>query len=452
MKKYFLYFIISVVIVIIGVAFYMGILKKQAKESLLDRIPASQPHQHVSPDGEIVQHIHTQITPPVVRPKTIDTETTSRKHPILRIWEDLDLAEIRRNYQPYTVPEMIEKWHEGYMDFERPYSNKEAQAWFERAEAYSPKEEWLQHLLDNGFPFLLPVNYTLAFSSRDQVLIRKRKFDNPETRSRLLENLRLPADATWEEVEEFSIKFDIVSRLNTQRARDADPSVFGSVTGINGVFMPFSQNEVKVYVHVSEDKFLSTFTGAMLSEEQKNDLTMYGVAPKGVTVVYTDENGNPLPADVVPRFYERQMAALEAAEAHVEQMIADHESLFKTLPKSSEKTVTEPGEQLQPQETQPHSSEVPKTTDTGQRVSPSTFKGNIPPELLPPDPPSRANIHQWFEVLQELHGGELPKDLRVLQEAINELEAIRQAGKEKMQPPRQRPPERSAPKPPDAPE
>ena len=455
MKKYFLYFIISVVIVIIGVAFYMGILKKQAKESLLDRIPASQPHQHVSPDGEIVQHIHTQITPPVVRPKTIDTETTSRKHPILRIWEDLDLAEIRRKYQPYTVPEMMEKWHQRYMDINYPSRSTSAAARLARKmdyDAYWSTEAWLQHLLDNGFPFLDFGHYKMAFDTRARTVWRKEDYEDPEKRERCLSGLRLSPDATWEELEEVSIKFDIVSRFNEQRAIDADPSVFGGVTSINGVFMPFSQNEVKVYVHVSEDKFLSTFTGAMLSEEQKNELTMYGVAPKGVTVVYTDENSNPLPADIVPRFYERKMAALEASEAHVEQMIADHESLFKTLPKSSEKTVTEPGEQLQPQETQPHSSEVPKTTDTGQRVSPSTFKGNIPPELLPPDPPSRANIHQWFEVLQELHGGELPKDLRVLQEAINELEAIRQAGKEKMQPPRQRPPERSAPKPPDAPE
>ena len=444
MKKQFIYLIISLVIVFIGVAFYIGIQQKKGEESLLDLIPASKPHQHVSSEGEVVEHTHTHILPPLS--KTTVPDTAQTKHPILRIWENLDLAAIRRYYQPYTVPEMMEKWEEKYQNFERPSSDRLA-----RVQAYWPKEKWLQHLMDLGYPLFDASHYKMASDARYQtLLVHKDAYDNPETRVNAIDGFKLSANATWEDVEELNIKFNIVARIKNQRAKEIDPFVTGGVTNLQGVFTPFSPNAV--HVHVSKDKHFSRFTGAMLSEEQKNDLTMYGVAPKGVTVVYTDENGNPLPADVVPRFYERQMAALEAAEANVEQMIVDHESLFKTLPKSSEKTVTEPGEQLQPQETQPHSSEVPKTTDTGQRVSPSTFKGNIPPELLPPDPPSRANIHQWFEVLQELHGGELPKDLRVLQEAINELEAIRQAGKEKMQPPRQRPPERSAPKPPDAPE
>ena len=444
MKKQFIYLIISLVIVFIGVAFYIGIQQKKGEESLLDLIPASKPHQHVSSEGEVVEHTHTHILPPLS--KTTVPDTAQTKHPILRIWENLDLAAIRRYYQPYTVPEMMEKWEEKYQNFERPSSDRLA-----RVQAYWPKEKWLQHLMDLGYPLFDASHYKMASDARYQtLLVHKDAYDNPETRVNAIDGFKLSANATWEDVEELNIKFNIVARIKNQRAKEIDPFVTGGVTNLQGVFTPFSPNAV--HVHVSKDKHFSRFTGAMLSEEQKNDLTMYGVAPKGVTVVYTDENGNPLPADVVPRFYERQMAALEAAEANVEQMIVDHESLFKTLPKSSEKTVTEPGEQLQPQETQPHSSEVPKTTDTGQRVLPSTFKGNIPPELLPPDPPSRANIHQWFEVLQELHGGELPKDLRVLQEAINELEAIRQAGKEKMQPPRQRPPERSAPKPPDAPE
>lgn len=379
MKKQITYLIISFAVVLIGAVLYMAVLRNEAKESLLERIPASKPHSHVSPAGDVVEHTHTPIRPPTMKPKKNDPPQSDTTHSILRIWENLDLAAIKRDYQPYTVPEIIEKWHEGYMNFERPYRNQKSRNRFERLEAYWPREEWLQHLMDNGFTFSRPVHYTFAFNARDQALMAKDKYDNPETRADLLSGLRLPADATWEEVEDVRIKFDIVSQLNTQRAIGVDPSVYGGVTGIDGVFTPFSPN--KVYVHVSEDKSLSTFKGAKLSKQQKNDLTVFGIAPKGITVVYTDEKGVPLPADAEPRFYERQMAALEVAESYIEQLISDHDSLFKTLPTS--------------------------------------------------EPPSRANMQQRFEVLQELHGGELPKDLRVLQTVIHELEEIRQAAADK---------------------
>lgn len=454
MKKQIAYLILSVAVVLICAVLYIGVLQKEAKESLLERIPASKSHSHVSSAGDVVEHTHTPIRPPTVKPIKNDPSQSDTKHSILRIWENLDLAAIKRDYQPYTVQEIIEKWHEGYMNFERPYQTEKSRARFERMEAYWPREEWLQHLMDNGFTFSRPVHYTFAFNARDQALMAKDKFDNPETRADLLDQYRLPADATWEEMEDVRIKFDIVSQLNHQRAKDVDPSVYGGVTGIDGVFTPFSPN--KVYVHVSEDNPLSTFKGAKLSEQQKNDLTMFGVAPEGITVVYTDEKGVALPADAVPRFYERQMAALEVAESHIEELIADHEALFKTLPKPAENTGPSalPAPSQSPQQGNPplHHEDGSAFQENDHRPDIPIDSRNIPIEMLPSEPSSRANIQQWFEVLQELHGGELPKDLGVLQEAINELEAVRQTAPEKRKTTRKLPQGRSAPKPPDAPE
>lgn len=448
MKKQITYLIISFAVVLIGTAFYMGLLQKKTKEALLERIPASQPHSHVSPDGDVVEHTHTSIRPPTVQPKRSDAvPTTLTKHPILRVWENLDLAAIKRDYQPYTVPEMIEKWHEGYMNFARPYADRKSQNRFERLESYWPREEWLQHLMDNGFPFSLPVHYTFAFNARDQVLMAKDKFDNPETRSYFLTGYSLPEDATWEEVEDLSMKFDIVSRLNEQRAKDVDPSVTGGVTNLDGIFTPFTPNTV--YVHVSEDQPFSKFTGVMLSEQQKDDLTMYGIAPQGVTVVYTDEKGVPLPSDAKPRFYERKMASLDVAEEHIEQMISDHEALFKTLPQSTKKTVPEEHSTSSQQSQQvpplPHQKDGSDLRESDRRPDDPIDRLPIPLEMLPSEPPSRANIQEWFEVLQELHGGELPKDLRVLREVFSELEEIRKVGGQKLPkqgaPPAQRPPD-----------
>ena len=442
-------------IVIISVAFYRVFLQQQSEKSLLDRIPASKPHQHVSPDGTIVKHTHPQIVPSIPKSATSDLPTVSTDHPILRIWGNLNLDEIRRKYQPYTVAEMMEKWHQRYMDFNYPSRSSSVQTRLAQKavyDAYCPTKEWLQRLLDYGFPFLDFGHYKMAFGTRARTVWYKEDYENPEKRVSRLEGFHLASDATWAELEEVIIKFDTVARLNEQRASDLDPSFLGGITNMSGVFMPFSQNEVKVYVHVAEDKYLSTFVGAMLSEEQKEDLTMYGVAPKGVTVVYTDKEGNPLPAGVVPRFYERKMAVLDDALTHTEKTLADHEVLFKNLPSRHQKSVVSegqspPSDSLQQEVPFPDFSDRDESMDTGDHPLPPPRTYDIPLEMLPKDPPSRANIAEWFAVLQELHRGDLPKDLRVLQEVISELEAIRQEGEERM-----KPSERPAPKPPTFPE
>ncbi len=95
-------------------------------------------------------------------------------------------------------------------------------------------------------------------------------------------------------------------------------------------------------------------------------------------------------------------------------------------------THTHPDDQLNTQETV----ESPKDSEP---------KRQFPPEILPPEPPGPHNIQQWFEMLQIIHGGELPNDLKELQEVIKELEAIRKIGREMAPQPPPRPPERSIP-------
>lgn len=455
MKKQLIILITSLFVIIIGVVFYMHFLKKAVETSILEQVPASKQHQHITPDGEVVQHTHVPIQLPQTDPQQNKTDPQQETvPPILRIWQNLDLADIKRKYQPDTVQEMIEKWDAERMRRKGPRGNPRIEAYLEKAEKLYPKEQWLQRLMDNGYPFQDFPDYDVAFSIRFGVIKVKEDFENPETRSKIIDDHGLPEDTTWEDLEDFAIKFDIVSRLNDTWAEEADPSVFGGVTGIEGVFIPFKPNTVHVYI--SEDRRASIYTGTTLTQQQKDDLTMFGVAPEGITVVYTDKAGRPLPVDKKPRFYEREMAELEAAEAHVEQLIADHESLFKTLPKQQEKT--EPGEQpspgQQPQQgdARTHQEDGSELRETDRRPDIPIGRRSVPLDMLPSDPPSRANMQQWFEVLQELHGGELPKDLRVLQAAINELEEIRQAAADKQQATRQRPPERSAPKPPASPE
>ena len=279
MKKQLIILITSLFVIIIGVVFYMNILKKKEETSILEQVPASKPHKHITPDGEVVQHTHTPIQPPTEKPKKNDIDPKKETEPpILRIWKNLDLNEIRRKYQPYTVQEMIEKWDAEYVRRERPYGTPKSKAYNEKAEKLYPKEQWLQRLMDNGFPFPEFPLYNAAFSTRFDVIDTKERFENPETKSKVLSNNRLPEDTTWEELEDFTMKFNIVARLSEIRAEEADPSVFGGTMNLNGVFTPFTPNTVHVYI--SEDIGAATFTGRLLTQQQKDDLTMYGVCSR----------------------------------------------------------------------------------------------------------------------------------------------------------------------------
>ncbi len=381
MKKRLIILVLALVAAI-GAIIYVTTMQNRSYRELLNRIPASKLHQHVSSSGEVVEHTH--IYHPPAPPESIDPDNDQAKHPILRAWEKLDLDAIRSDYQPYTVQEMMEKWEEKYIAFEYPSRSTTAQARLARAESYRPKEEWLQNFMDLGYPFLNFRHYSFALQWRSITRRMKENYDNPEKRANVAEGYMLPADVTWEEVEDLIMKWRVVSEINEQRARDVDPSLIGGTTNLQGIFQPFSGNTV--YVHISDDKTRSSFTGVNLTKKQQRNIRMFGIAPKGIHVIYTDEKGRPLPPGTSSGIFERQMKVLEDAQTQVEKIIIDHESFLKTPSKPSE----------------------------------------------------QHNTQQQFELLQKLHGDNLPKDLKELEKIITELEAVQQEGKEMMLPKKHR--------------
>ncbi len=442
MKKQIVLISISIFVIVIGVTIYFVVLQKKETKSDL-KISTSKPHQHEGPEGNIVEHTHTyHLTSDEGVFKPHSSDIISEKHPMLRQWKDLDLAAIRKNYQPFTVSEMIEKWDEKYEFYEG------GGALAASVESLNPKNEWLEHLRNWGNPFLDFGHYKMAVSKRYGMLWAKRDFDKLGGRANVLSGYRLPSDATWEELEEVIIKYFIVARIYNQRARDANPSFAGGVTNLDGVFTPFSEKTVNVYI--SEDKRISKFTGVQLTRKQKNKLTMYGIAPKGITVVYTDEKGNPLPtSNSLPRFYERRMKALEEAQANVKKMIADHETFINSIPEQTQQVVPDKIAPVQQQDKHPpthtHPDDQLNTQETVKSPRDSEPKRQFSPEILPLEPPGPHNIQQWFEMLQIIHGGELPNDLKDLQEVIKELEAIRKIGREMVPQRPPLPPERPTP-------
>lgn len=463
MKKQLIVLVLALVIAA-GVTFLIVVLQKRSEIERLERltrIPASEPHQHVSPDGEIVSHTHTYNSPELLLSPAVsevendigidtDTKDYMKTNDIQRIWAALDLDAIRAEFQPYTLEEIHEMWSNWHSV--PPFTGRtvgtetSSLTAVEKTDIFRDREAWIARLYEYGYPFLRGDQYKVALSTRSGL---KRIYETGQTSEDYPHgSVGLPAEATWEEVEDTFLKHQVISEIAFERSYQADPDNFlGGVYSVNdvgkGVLTPFKENTV--YVHVSKDKPFSQFTGAKLTATEEAVLTMFGVAPAGVDVIYTDKNGIPLPADQKPRFYERAMAGLDAAEKQIEKLIADHDTLFQqgngvAAPK------TEGAATVQPQphpHSHPHQEESPGQTPQRPEMPsfpPQVLENRHPSDMLeaPRDP---AQIEKWFAELLLLHGGDLPKDVKGLQETIKVLSAIRERGESEPS----KPPERSVP-------
>lgn len=444
--------IILVLTVVAAISIIVLIVKKQKLTPVeqlnrLTRIPVPKPHQHVSSDGKVVEHTHTYFHS-LVQPTQTESQNNTgsnkkdymKMNRIQRAWAQLNLAEIKDKWQPYTVDEMREKWF--YETMVMPTGPNYKELWG-AIDKEMPPDQWIQRCLDMGYPFHKHWHYRKALGHRKlfSQLVQETFNESVKNRTRLLAGVGLPPEATWEEFVDTRIKHKVLAELAFDKQHREEPNAEGGVFWVSSGVIPFKSDTV--YVHVSDDGPVSHFIGPKLSRKQKDDLTMYGIVPEGMKVVYTDKAGIPLPPDVKPRFYERAMAQLDAAEQRVLKQIADHDELFRQ-PENETQQETKPIV-VDTQHDHPHPHEKVAPTDTAkksdvqQKIPPQVGKNRQPP--LPPEPPSPEQVQKWFEELILLHGGDLPKDLKALQEVIKELEAIRKIGRE-MAPPR--PPERPA--------
>ncbi len=159
------------VAVAVGVTFLIVSLQKRSYLAYLERltrIPASKPHQHVSSDGDFVSHTHTyetpksgastEITTGSDAETDINTKDYMKTNDIQRIWSNLDLEAIRKEFQPYTLEEMHEKWKNHWF-VPRPQATKEL-------DDFRDRDAWLQRYMNLGHPFLHVSHYQNALSTR----------------------------------------------------------------------------------------------------------------------------------------------------------------------------------------------------------------------------------------------------------------------------------------------
>ncbi len=432
----------TLVLFVIAIVFSIYISNRRKEpQFVIGELPTSKPHEHVAPDGTIIEHRHTYAEPELSESTVKPNQVSDTKHPIQRAWERLDLETIRRKYQPYTVAEMQEMWAESYRGSFGPNYPHELD------EPY-PQEEWLQRNLELGQPFRNESDYDTVLQRRIYMVDHQGRWRaaDQEQKAFMRKALDLPPDIdNWNEYEDAYHKFYIVASNAELQAEEADPNILGGTTSTDGTFIPFKENTV--YVHVNPENGLSKFTGAELNGKEAGELTMYGITPEGITVIYTDEGGKPLPTDTpIPRFYERRMAELEEAQAHLQQQIGDHELLLEldTLlnPPEEKKQIAAVPHEHTHEHDHDHTHETPQTPEALPSQQPDAKQTppqrKLPPELRTPDAVSR-----WFTELEALHGGQLPKDLKELRKIITELEKIRREGEAKLKPPQR--PEHPAP-------
>ncbi|RKU09693.1 hypothetical protein C6501_14920 [Candidatus Poribacteria bacterium] len=453
-----LFIILTAVIIVSVVIFFVTNRSPQPRFVGLEDIPAPQQHEHVSPSGEIVSHTHIYepLTPQLEMVSDLSAEdadaSTSdymKTNRIQRRWERLDLKEMKR-WQIFTIEEMHEKFLGTEVMDPKQYPEVYKEQRGAELDQMYPRDKFLQRCMDLGHPFNEGWHYRDALGIRSDLRSDKEVIEEGTEKDRAwtLQGVALPPHATFEEYEDLYIKRWVLSHhAHDEFYRNNPDSEASGGVYMGGAFVPFESNTV--YAYISEEGMDRHFIGPTLTKAEEEAITMFGIAPLGMNVVYTDKDGVPLPPDVKPRFYERAIAELDAAKQQVARQIADHDALFNQAENETGQKAKPIVGETQHEHLHPHE-EVSPTRPTQipgtQRNGPPQVKNNVrPPPLLPDEPHDPAQIERWFEELILLHGGDLPKDLKALQKVITELKAIRKTGEEKIPDSPRRPSERPVP-------
>lgn len=315
MKKSILLILTFIILCTISYFFYFRLVINPTP--ILVNIPPSIPHDHVTPEGESVEHIHTydlSFELPKLY-KDISEAEIEKKHPIQLEWERIDLDMIREKYQPFTVSEMKSKWYQVYRnEFGPNYPTKLDKAY--------PHEKWLKQNLVLGQPLADYMDYRVVMQRRIYMVNRRDlwRVVSRDKKEAMRNSLQLPSYIdTWKEYEDAYLKFWIVASYESLVSDEMET----------------------VSAYVVNKEFFSKFTGGRLKRKEKYDLMVYGEIPDGKNIVYYKSDGEILPPRVIPRYYERYMVELDHAQKNLDKMISDHQEFFQSSKKERRKTKLE---------------------------------------------------------------------------------------------------------------
>ncbi len=145
-----------------------------------------------------------------------------------------------------------------------------------------PKETWIQDFLNKGAEFKYFGDYHKFVGSRAVFMNRS---TDPSLWASGSYGIR--PSSTLEEYKDAFIEREIWIQNTWNRVKDENPDATGmAIEGDN--YLPFKDN----LTYVRRNGPSTTTWGTMLSKEEKEDLMMRGIHPKGIEIVYIDNDYN----------------------------------------------------------------------------------------------------------------------------------------------------------------
>ena len=146
-------------------------------------------------------------------------------------WDEIDLSTIKRDYQPFTVPEMQEMWSDELI-IKYGGSERFGQSIGKAVDVY-PQNTFLTRMLELGRPFISFSDYENALTNQRITLYSTRVYwesMSAAERAIYLAQRGFPPDATWEHYEEVLLKNEVVHSINFWLSIEQDPYMNGTLS------------------------------------------------------------------------------------------------------------------------------------------------------------------------------------------------------------------------------
>ena len=193
-------------------------------------------------------------------------------------------------------------------------------------DARYPRAEWVQRALDLGIRFKDYSDYSAILGARETAfVVQMAPYPHPSQSSQLYKELDGSNDASLINLDAHIVN---AARLNDLIWEGIEEGTLVDGRFLRARYVPTRSNQVHIRLNLDlTSRADLDVVGAVLygpggrdlTEEEVYALTRHGVAPEGIEPVYLDENYEPLPPGVIPRFnwktYVENMTAEERGAA-----------------------------------------------------------------------------------------------------------------------------------------
>lgn len=230
----------------------------------------------------------------VFEEKAAEFKKKGEEPPPLRLYEE--------GFTEPTGP----KPHNGPQTVEALLASFEDMAADPRVDEKYPQDEWVAMLLDKGVTIEHFGDYSRYLTIRGNLISLENR--SGEWTSGLH---GIPPTEDWETYKSAYIDRKIWENQQIQNAQKSDPTIDGGIfRGPDArTFLPTGGGRYYVKKRVFENAVSATGYGGYMSPEDRRNLLLNGIEPKGYQIIYLDDNDNVLakpPPTISPEEYQKQ--------------------------------------------------------------------------------------------------------------------------------------------------